>query len=123
RGVSADIERVALIVIERPKVQDGEVREAPSDCAPGLCRLIRVRKMNSRAIGNSRRAQRDLPSIDEGVLDGERKEQIRFADYVVIKKIMGAGAEGVGVEDPSAIRNAYAELVFFIPLAVQRNES
>ena len=39
------------------------------------------------------------------------------------KKVDGVGAEVVGVEHPSAEGDGDAELMFFIALAVERNES
>src|ERR1700678_2583675 len=48
---------------------------------------------------------------------------MRFADIVVIKKVHNVGAEVVGIEYPSMKRNGYAELMLFVPLAMQRNEA
>src|SRR5437763_15924612 len=71
---------------------------------------------------DSRRTQCCVPTLNHNMLDGEREEQIGFANYIVIKKIRNASAEGIGVEDPSAIRNRYSKLVFFVALAMKRDE-
>jgi hypothetical protein len=40
----------------------------------------------------------------------------------VVEKIGDIGFEGVGVEDPSAVRDGDAELMFFVALAVERQK-
>jgi hypothetical protein len=44
----------------------------------------------------------------------------QFDAGVVLEEIMGMGAEGVGVEPPSAEGDGDAELMLFVALAVQR---
>ena len=51
------------------------------------------------------------------------KEDAGSADVVVVEKIVDIGFEVVGVEHPSAVRDGDAELMFFVALAVERNES
>ena len=74
-------------------------------------------------MGDARRTQRQLPAANQRRLNGDGKEEIRFADVVVVKKVHDPGAEGIGIEHPAAIRNGDAELIFFIALAMQRNKS
>ena len=79
--------------------------------------------MKLAAMRDARRAQRELPAANHGLVDRDGEEEIRFADVVVVEEIYDVGAEGVGVEHPSAIRDGDAELMLFVALAVQRNES
>ena len=48
------------------------------------------------------------------------KEDVGGADVVVVEKIGDIGFEGIGVEDPSAVRDGDAELMLFVALAVER---
>ena len=67
-------------------------------------------------------AQREFPTVDHGRIPGDRPEEIRFADIIVIQPVRGLGPKIIGVQSPAAIGNHEAKLVFFIPLAVQRSE-
>ncbi len=40
----------------------------------------------------------------------------------MVEEIYDIGAEGVGVENPSAIGDGHAELMFLVALAVEGNE-
>ena len=53
----------------------------------------------------------------------DRKEKIGFADVVVVEEIYDVGAEVVSVENPAMEGDGYAELMFFIALAVELDES
>ena len=131
RDVAAEVEGVALVVVESAVAGDrrgiadvgGEVGEAAGDGASGGGGLVRIGEMNLGAVGEARRTEGDFPAADNGSFDGEREEEIRFADYVVIEEIVDAGTERVGVDDPSPIRDGYAELEFFVSFAVERGES
>ena len=79
--------------------------------------------MKLGAVGNARRSQRQLPAADEGLSNREREEEVGFSEDVVVEEIVGAGAESVGVERPSAEGDGDPELVLFVPLAVERNEA
>src|ERR1035437_10997628 len=74
-------------------------------------------------MSDARRPHRQFPSANKGLVDGERKEKIGFSKGVVVEEVMRAGAEGVGVERPSAKRDGDAELMLFVALAMERNES
>src|ERR1035441_4112768 len=67
--------------------------------------------------------QREFPAANKGLVDGERKEEVGISKGVVVEEIISAGAEGVGVERPSAKRDGDAELMLFVALAMERNES
>src|SRR5664279_2767134 len=73
-------------------------------------------------MGDARRPQREFPAADEGLLNREGEEEIGFSDSVVVEEIIGSGAEGVGVERPSAEGYGDAELMLFVAFAVQRDE-
>ena len=79
--------------------------------------------MNLRALCNSRGTQSGFPASNGGASDGDRKEQIRLTNVVVIEEICDGGAEGISVEGPPAVRDGNAKLVLFVALAVQGNES
>src|SRR5262249_53539718 len=123
RGVSANIQGVALIVVEGAEIGNRKIRQPAGDRASGLGNLIRVCEVNLCAMSNLRRTQRYLPSVDLGAFDGEWEEKIRFPNHVVIEKVVRAGVEGVGIDDPPMIRNHDAELMFFVALAMERDES
>src|SRR5579872_8822 len=121
--ISAEVEGVALVVIQRSPVRIGKIGEPAIDESAGPGHLIGVGKMKLATVGDAGRAQRDLPSADSRILNGEREKEIGLADVVVIEKIGCVGAEGVGIENPSAPGNVDAELRFFVTLAVERDES
>src|ERR1035437_4409448 len=62
------------------------------------------------------------PPANQGYGIGEGKEDVGSPDVVVVEKIRDIGFEGVGVEDPSAVRNGDAELMFFVALTVERQK-
>src|SRR5690349_4043829 len=78
--------------------------------------------MDLRSAPQPGRAQCQLPAANQGLIDGEREENIRFSDIVVIEKIGDARFEIVDIERPILVRNCHAELIFGITLAAQRNE-
>src|ERR1700690_2063292 len=73
-------------------------------------------------MGDAGRAQRGFPAADYRLAYGDGKEEVGFADIVVVEEIDYVGAEVVGVENPSAVGDGYAELMFFVALAVERDE-
>jgi hypothetical protein len=72
------------------------------------------------AMGDARRAQGKFPSANQGSGVGEGKEDVGGSDVVVVEKIGDIGFEVIGVEDPSAVRDGDAELMFFVALTVER---
>ena len=122
RDVPADVQRVALIVVERTiariRIADigGEVGEAPVDAAGGFGDLIGVGQTNLPAVCDARRTQRQLPAPHFGQVNRNRQTESR-PKTVVIEEIAGVGLEVIDVEYPSAIRNGHTELVLFVALA------
>ena len=130
--VAAHVERVALVVVERAEIRLDigdwvgrahiSVVEASSDHAAGFGNLVRVSEVNLGTVRDARRAQRKFPSPNQRPGVGERKENIRSANIVVIEKIGDVGLEVIDVEDPSAIRDSDAKLMFFVTLASEGEE-
>jgi len=74
--VAAQVERVALVMVERAKVgfdvgdrigrADVGIVQSPGDDATGLGDLIGVSEMKLAAAGDAGRAQRQFPSANQG---------------------------------------------------------
>ena len=122
--VAADVERVALVMIERAESGRGcHVVEATGDDAATLGDLVGVGEVKLDTMGNTRRAQRELPCLNHGLGNGEGKEDVGSSDVVVVEKIGDIGFEGIGVENPSAVRDGDAELMFLVALTVERQKA
>ncbi len=70
-----------------------------------------------------RRAESQLPASDDGLLNGQGDEQVRFTDVIVIEKVVGAGFEVIGIDRPAVERDGHAELVFFVAFSEQGQEA
>src|SRR5580658_6619624 len=124
RDVAAYVESVALVVIERRKFRKhGEVGQAARDRATAFCDLVRISEMDASMTCNQRRAQSKFPATNQGLGNGNREKDARSADVVVVEEIPHVGAEVIGIENPTAQRNAHAKLSLFVEFAVQRYES
>ena len=73
--------------------------------------------MQLSAVSEARRTEREFPAANHSLRDGDGKEDAGGADVVVVEKIPDVGLEGIGIEDPSPVRNGHAELMFFVTLA------
>ena len=103
--IAAHVQGVALVVIER--AEDGRgchIVDTAGDDAVALGDLVGVGKVKPDTMGDERRAQGELPGLNQRVGDGEGKEDVGGSDVVVVEKIGDIGFEGIGVEDPSAVR-------------------
>src|SRR6266403_4120974 len=69
------------------------------------------------------RAERKLPSVDAGALDGNGKKQVGVVEIVVVEEIHSASEKIAGVQRPAMKRNGDAKLVLFIAFTVERNEA
>jgi hypothetical protein len=78
--------------------------------------------VNLGAVRDAGRTQRKLPSANQRSGIGEGKEDVGSSNVVVVEKIGGIGFKGIGVEDPSTVRNGDAELMFFVALTVERQK-
>lgn len=79
--------------------------------------------MDLNAMPNPGGAERQFPATNHGAIDGERKEDVGIAYAIVVEEVGGVGLEVVGIESPSANGDGYSELMFFVPLSVQGNET
>ena len=70
-----------------PKVEKRKIGQAAVDESAGPRDLVGIGEMKLGAMGDAGRAQREFPSADDRVLNGEREEKIGFADVVVIEEI------------------------------------
>src|SRR5579862_6392891 len=128
--VETNVERVALIVVERTVawsrlatwVCRRKTDQSASNGTPSLRDLIRVCEVKLAAMPDARGSESQFPSSNQCAIDRDRDENVRFADIVVIKKVIRPRLEIVDVERPPAERNRHAELVLLIAFAVQRNE-
>src|SRR5579862_3128560 len=100
-----------------------KIGETAGDGTAAFGDLVGVGEVQLAAMGESRRTEREFPSANHGLRDGDRKENAGSADIVVIQKIAGIGFEVIGVKDPPAKRNGNSKLMFFVSFAFQRGES
>ena len=100
-----------------------EIGEATSDRAATLGDLIGVCQVKLEAVREAGRAEGEFPSSNQGLGDCEGEEDIGGANVVVVQKIGDVGLEGIGVEDPSAVRDGDAVLMFFVALPGKRQET
>jgi len=74
-------------------------------------------------VSDAGRAQGEFPPANQGLGNGEGKEDVGGSDVVVVEKIADVGLEVIGVEDPSAVRDGDAELMFLVALTVERQKA
>ncbi len=129
-GVEADVEGVALVVVDGRVVEagvalgrgDGRADEAAGDVAALFGDLVGVGEVGLAEVPEARRAEAEFPGADEGAVDGDGEVDAGVADVGVVEEVVDAGLEGVGVEEPAAEGNLNAELMLFVALAVERGE-
>ena len=123
--LAAEVERVALVVIEGEisRRWNGAIREqAADDASMAEGELIGVVKVELAAVTDAGRTKSKFPAGDAGGLDGDGEEEVGIVETVVVKEIVGAGDEIIGVDGPALDGNGEAELMFFVAFAVQRNK-
>ena len=91
--------------------------------AAALGDLIGICQMDLAVMRDARRTQSELPTTNYSFGDGDGKKQIRFANIIVIEKIRHVRSEVIGVQGPATVRDGNSELMFFVALAMQRDES
>src|SRR5271170_5056951 len=120
----ADVQGVALIVVQQAEaVAERKIGKAAIDVAESQSQLIRVGEIKLRAIFDTRGTQRQFPAVDTRALNGYGNEQLRILEIIVVEEICGQGLKVVGIDGPAVEGNGYAELVFFVTLAMQWNEA
>ena len=97
--------------------------QAAGDRRGCLRDLIRIGKVKLAVVEGVGRAQGEFPPLNLGVGPGDRPEEIRFSDIVVVQPVLGPCFISIGVQNPAAIGNRDAKLLLDIPLAVQGSES
>ncbi len=93
------------------------------DVSPGFADLIGIGQMQLRPLPEPRRSQRHFPTANQRLGKCDRNEDIGFAQIIMIEEIVCASAKGVRVEAPALVRDRHAELIFFVPFAIQGAES
>src|SRR5271166_4754148 len=120
--IETEVERIALIVIDRRKSRRDVEDQAAGDRRSGLGDLIGVGEMELAPMPEIRRMQCKLPALNHGVGPGDGPENIRLANVVVVEPVVGAGFVVVSAEHPTPQRNRDAYLPFDIAFTAQGNE-
>src|SRR6202167_2077876 len=124
RPLSADVQGVSLVVVEQSEsVAKREIRQAAVDVPESQRELIRVRQINLPVIVNSRRTQRQFPSVDARALNRDREKHVGIIQVVVVDEILCARQKVIRVDRPPKQWNRDAKLMLLIALAMQRNEA
>src|SRR5262245_53376908 len=100
-----------------------EIRHAAGDRAARLRTLVREGVANLETLEELRGTQRRFERADASVGNGQREQQVRVLEDVVILQVIDAVSVGVQVDRPSANRNAEADFPDFVALAADRQES
>ncbi len=114
---------IALIVIEEKIAGRSVLEQSAGDRPDRLRDLIRVCHAPPGPVKQERRAQGDLGAADDRAQIGQRNEDAGVADHIVIEEIARAGVETIGVERPSAQRDAQSDIVLNVALPLERNEA
>ena len=123
--VESGVKCVPLIVVQQKvaPVRRGEIRQTAVDIAESKGQLIGVGQIKLGPIANAGRTQRELPPVDAGALNRDRKENVGIVQIIVIEEVIRSSQKIVGVDSPASKRNGDAKLVFFVSLAMERDES
>src|SRR5579859_3866596 len=114
----AHAQGVALVVVQEEQwLRRGKIGQAAGPCSFALGELMGVGQVQLRALEQLGRAHRALPAANARPVEGEREKDAGVADYVVVQKVFGVGAEGVKIQRPSLQWNAQANFVLFVTLA------
>ena len=118
------MQSVPLVVVEEAaSAAERKIGEAAVDAPAAKRELIGISEINLAAVVKARRAQNEFPAANARALDGDGDENLRVVEIVVVKEIIGASEEVIGVEGPATKRDSDAELVFFIAFAMKRHEA
>src|SRR5262249_48900296 len=101
--VSSEMQGVALVMVQQKVSCAAVVRTNQAACnsAETLCKLVGVGEVHLAAVGNARRAQRQLPGIDARSLNIHREKDVGVIEVAVVEVVFGAREKGVGVEHPA----------------------
>src|SRR6267378_3871108 len=123
-AVKADAKRISLVVVEEKKslVRRCEISEATRDRSGAFHELMRIGQINLEAIRDARRARGELPTVNAGTIDRQRKENVGIAEHIMIEEIPNVRLEIGNVKLPVADGNGQAEFALFVPFAAKRQE-
>ena len=98
-AVEADVEGVALVVVEGGVAEGGRRRiggsargvadEAAGDAAALLGDLVGVGRVGLAEVPQARRAEGEFPGLDERALDGDGDVDAGLADVGVVEEVVG----------------------------------
>src|SRR3984957_17995782 len=118
------MQRISLVVIEQSEaIAKRKIRQAAVDIPESERELIRVRQINLPVIVNSRRTQRQLPTVDARALNRDWKKHVGVVQVVMVEEILRARQKAIRVDRPPEQWNRDAKLMLLIALAMQRNEA
>ena len=114
-----------LVVVQKkiPAGRGCEICQTTANRASAFGMRIGVGHINLSAARNSRRANGDFPTVQSRSIDGQREEDVRIADRIVIEIVTGALMIVVQVERPPAQRDGEPKLVLLVALSSERNEA
>src|SRR3982074_3809857 len=119
------MQRIALIVVEEEisrRRRGARADQTANDAAAAKRQLIRIREIDLGAVAEPGRAKRQLPAVDSRGLHVNRKEDVGVIQAVVVEEVGGASQKIIGIQDPAFEGNSGSELMFLVPLAMQRHE-
>ena len=116
RRVKADAERVSLVVVEEKKslVRRSEIGEATRDRTSTFHELMGIGQINLEPICDARRVRGQLPTVNAGAVDRQRKENVGIAKHVMIEEIPNVRLEIGNIKLPAADGNGQAEFALFV---------
>src|SRR5207237_10855831 len=97
--------------------------ESGGDATETQSQQSRVSEVELRAAREPRGAKGQLRPVAARTLHRQRKRQVGVVEIVMVEKVFRPCEEVIGVKCPAAERNGYAELMFFVTLAIKRNET
>src|SRR5438067_1375651 len=95
-----DIVRAAegeAVVEEDASAAERKIGEAAVDAPAAKRELIGISEINLAAVVKARRAQNEFPAANARAPDGDGDENRRVVEIVVVKEIIGASEEVIGV--------------------------
>ena len=127
----ANVERVALVVVERSVVETRIALRrgegiANQSAGNGTALLLPAGWSRPDAPAQTchrvGELNRQFPSLNQRAVNGDGEENVRLADVGMVEEVVGARFKIVRVKQPPTERNLHAELMLLIALAVQRKK-
>src|SRR6516162_8759685 len=122
--ISSHVQRVPLVMIQvSAALSKTEISQASGDVPTASRYLIRVGQIDLSALVKPRRTQGEFPSLNERALNGDRKENVRIVEVIVVEEISYVVSESIRVDCPAPQGNRHTDLRFLVTFSMQRNES